>query len=445
MSLKRRRNIVQRSAAAAQSLDRDPLEEGCDEDTGSKDIWAEGTANTLCLPLKDFHDTLLKDWKCRCGDALKHSHVLASFATPCHNDDMTARCILRFTASHQKQLPWVTVHLEIADRKTVRLKSGLLDCAEVLAPETVPALSLHDSLMQITKSCRANAVLNFSPNGNSWSIEPAVADSHQRYTMVSLASLTADSAIHPLREEPYDRRVSVALIMAYAFLQLGNSPWFPYDMDDINVWFYQAQDSAPVLLQPFLDVCLDARKNPKSGLSHKYAVYRLINPRMCCLPALGRLMLVLITGISIDLVQIEQFMVGYKKQYPERAPYVWAAIKPCITGGMFTSTSETIHDNENLRTKFLQEVIHRLHMLLSQSKSSLESEIAKLPSHSATPLIVTQKQQLSASVSTVAAKEHSTFSPGPSSGHAIAPNHSHPILTYCLHDNGSRSSSDHYQ
>jgi hypothetical protein len=285
----------------------------------------------------------------------------------------------------------------------------------------------------------AETVLNFFPESNRWSITSASSDDPEKYKMVSLVSLMADNAAYPLRDEPYDRRVALALILAYAFLQLGNSLWFPYDMDDINVWFYQAPGCAPNLLQPFLEVCLDTSDSEIKGRSDNYALHRLINPNMRCLPALGRLMLELISGMTVELLRIDQFIVGYKRQFPERAPYVWGAIEPCIVAGEFTS--EIIHGNEALRMRFLEEVIYRLHVLLLRSKTSLEGEIAKARSH---PIIraAVKDQPLDSSVDIGLNANPESSQPVP---HTSGSGSDHLDSTCCLHDDGSRHVRDKTQ
>jgi hypothetical protein len=108
-----RNNIVRRSTTAAQLLYRDSLEYGDADDTGTKDPWAEKTVNELCPPSQHVHETLLRGWSCGCHRSCNHSHVLASFATPCQSNDGQTNLLLKFTTETNKRAPWSTVLLNI--------------------------------------------------------------------------------------------------------------------------------------------------------------------------------------------------------------------------------------------------------------------------------------------------------------------------------------------
>lgn len=439
-----RKRILQRSTTAAQLLHRDSLEYGDEDDTGTKDVWAEKTSNKLCLPLQRVHETFLRGWNCRCRGSCKHSHVLASFAMPCQTNDDHVNFLLKFTTEDNKRAPWSTIllnftgdqvsqsRLDSKDKICSYQSHGLLNGQDAVV--AAPALCLHDNLVQLSSRYPAIATLSSTADSKSWTTFPGLTEDRPRYSMVSLASLTADDATHPIREKPFEQRVALALLVAYAFLQLGNSPWFPYTAESINIWFYQQDGSAPILLQPFLEVCLDSSDNHTDNQRGTHSMLRMINPNMQCLPVLGKFMLELISGSSVELSGIEEFMVSYRHQNPERAPYVWGAIKSCFFESAFKG--DIIHGNELLRTKFLEEIIYRLNKLLTQCKSTLEEEIAKMPLYPPIESVSSRKRRSSTTADPRLAKR----SPLPSNDRADdqtrTPADSH--TRYCLHDDGSR-------
>lgn len=439
-----RKRILQRSTTAAQLLHRDSLEHGEDDDTGTKDAWAEKTSNKLCLPLQRVHETLLRGWNCGCRGSQKHSHVLASFATPCQSNDDHVNFLLKFTTENSKQVPWSTVLLNITDEEAPpnELESTNDNCTYqdhgVLngqdAAVVAPAMCLHDNLVQLSRRCPAIATLSSSAGSESWATFPDLTGNRPEYSMVSLTSLTAEDATHPIREKPYEQRVALALLVAYAFLQLGNGPWFPYTTDSINIWFYQPNDSPPILLQPFLEVCLDTGDDHTENKRGTHSMLRMINPNMQCLPVLGKFMLELISGSPVELSGIEDFMVSYRHQNPERAPYVWGAIKSCFFEPAFKG--DVIHGNELLRTKFLEDIIYRLNKLLTQCKSTLEEEITKMPLYPPIRSASSRKRRSSTTADPRLAKR----SPLPSVERAKDQTtiSADSRTRYCLHDDGSR-------
>lgn len=372
--------------------------------------------------------------------------MLVSFATPCQSNDLSTKCLLRFTTHQCRQLAWSTVSLDIAADGNLQRK---LNNTEILTDGSVsgtsdihnaaqepPLTCLHDELVKLSENHCENAKLHVFSDRRSWAVAPEPADSHQNDSMVPLASLNTESATHPISETPYEQRVSLALLVAYAFLQLGHSPWFPYATDSINVWFRQADGQAPVLLQPYFEVCLEAGNDELGGQSSGSSMFRMINPNMQSLPMLGKLILELISGTSIELSGMEKFMVRYRQQYPERAPYLWRVVKSCFYEPAFKG--DVIHGNEILRTKFLEDIIYRLNKLLEQCKSTLEEEIAKMPLYPASRSVSSRKRRLSSGADTRLAKR----SPTASFEHWGRWNTTDSRRRYCLHDDGSRRNYD---
>jgi hypothetical protein len=444
-----RRSIILRSTSAAQLLNRTTQDDDEEDDTGIKDVWALKTAIRLTEPLRHVHDTLFQDWECNCHSNCKHSHVLVAFAAPCQYFDKNTNCVLRFTASHEKQLPWRTVFLSITEDLSAQpgpepSKHGV-GCSGTQLSSSPDAASenpirLHDHLIQTQYHCSTTAKLDFFSHDRSWTIAPELTGGDQGYSMVALSTLIADEATHSIRKEPYERRVSLALIVTYAFLQLGNSAWFPYALNNINIWFFQAKGAAPVLLQPYLEIDLDVDDDMLASQSSN-GILRMINPDMPCLPVLGKLILELISGSSVALENIERFMVGYRHQNPERAPYVWGAVRSCFFDVAFKG--ETIHGNEALRIKFLEQVIYRLHKLLSQCNKSLEGEILKASSPPVMHPTASRKRRHHSVTSPGIHKRPSLSPAGVSKGTTAATDG--PELTPCLHDDGSQRPFDQIQ
>jgi hypothetical protein len=415
-------------------------------------VWALNTAVKLSEPLRSVHEAFFQQWDCNCHSDHEHSRLLVSYATPCHNLDTSTNCLLRFTTSHEAQVPWSTVFLDITNNCTVQRTTDALSqshsvgclgldvqsSSDLADGGSSPLRCLHDRLVRISKDDSTSATLKFCSQDKSWTVTPDLTDDSRPYSMVSLTSLMADDATHPLREEPYHRRVSLALIVTYAFLQLGNSPWFPCTLNDINIRFHKEDGAAPILLQPFLEIGLAIGDDLVEGQNKNHTILRMINPDMPCLPVLGKLILELISGCGVELDSVEKFMMDYRHQYPERAPYVWGAVRPCFFDNTFKA--ESMHNNELLRVKFLEEVVYRLHKLLSQCKKSLEGEISQM---TPAPALNSKKRQRRSSANPRMAKRPSLSPSGPMVGTTTAT--SDLGLVSCLHDDGSQHPFDQEQ
>jgi hypothetical protein len=232
----------------------------------------------------------------------------------------------------------------------------------------------------------------------------------------------------------------LALLIAYAFLGLGNSPWFPYITDSIKVWFWKTADDRPILLQPYIEVDLKVTEHNVENQSDGLGLLRMVNRNMPCLPLLGKLILEVVSGQSIgDLHNYEKFLAKYKHQQPIEAPYVADAVNSCFSDREFTHNM--IHGNENLRTRFLEQVVGRLQSLLSKCETSLEAEIDSARAHVEAQMSNRKRRRDSTVVDASAKKSHLTMRPrqdtvGVDSDHEP---------THCCHDDGSLQAYDRNQ
>lgn len=318
------------------------------EDGGTTNSWALRAATRLCAPLRGVHETLLGDWFCECP--IRHTRALASFAVPCYTEDTDVHCILRFPLGAS----WSTVFLDVIDDSSRRLA---LD-----AVSTGDTSDLHDELSRLSACNITTTRLIFSPNAKRWELEKENEDPAGQRGMVALAHLISLDGAHALCEQAsYSHRVSLALLIAHAFLELGDSPWLPYTTDHINIWLPRLANSAPNLLQPYIEIGLDT-SNQILDYS-QYSLLRLVNPSMPCLPLLGKLIFELISGDAVEAIQdIEKRMMRYTFHFPDRASHVSGAVLSCIKDLDFRQ--DMIRGNERLRMAFIERVIDRLNALL---------------------------------------------------------------------------------
>jgi hypothetical protein len=448
LTAEKRKIVLRQTTAIAQSLPKYDDIYGDDADLAQKDLWALKTAIDLCDPLHNVYDVLFRNWACECPTPAEHTSVLVAFAVPCRGDDAATHCLLRFTTSREKKAPWSTVLLNIANETSSRSNAGDTDLERFACSTTasiaqveddIPVPRLHDCLIRCSSQERGVTKLRFSSLDNKWAIAPHDADRHARFTMVPLGSLFVEDSSHPISKRPFKERLSLALLVTYAFLQLGDSPWFPYGTESINVWFYQAVGSEPTFLQPYIEVGLTNPEDRIDTQSDQLGFLRLINSNMPCLPLLGKLILELIVGHSIEHIgSIERLLASYQHQQPIEAPYILGAVESCISDTNFRE--ETIHGNELQRERFLERVIFRLHGLLSKCGTSLEVEIEA--AQKALSLQNAKKRRRHSSAGGASSKRPYTLAFGASEAHTMASN---TDSSHALHDNGSLDPCDEGQ
>jgi hypothetical protein len=443
-----RQEILKRTTDVAKLPRRDAIEESGEPDTAGRDDWALKRAISLCEPLEDVRKALFCRWKCDCPDPDEHTSLLASFAIPCQKSDAGAYCMLRFATSLKKATPWSTVSLDVAAGEAPKDCPG--DAKHAVSPpsterftasigdDNTAPVRLHDCLVRWSGQQTAAAKLKFCLDSKECVLTAGDANSDTRYTMVSLESLLAQDSTHPIKKWSFIERLTLALLVAYAFVQLGDTDglWFPYSMDKINIWFYQAANDAPILLQPYIEVDLRAIDDHSQIQSEELGVLRLINGAMPCLPMLGKLILELVDGTPIEkLGTIEKSMEDYRHQQPMAAPFVLGAVKVCMFDQMLRQ--ETIQDSEISRNHFLDQVIGRLNTLLSECGSSMEAELKK--AHGQIPKRAEQarKRRQSSTLETQTTKR-------PQLSMRVVGS-KHDESAYCCHDDGSYHALDQSQ
>jgi hypothetical protein len=444
-----RRRLLKRTTTVVQSLPGENDDDFRDDPKlAKKDHWALKTAVDVCEPLQDVYNVLLREWTCECNTPDEHNSVLASFAMPCRSDGANMNYLLRFMTSCEKRIPWNTLFLDIADDNTVHTSPDSTDSActvtsaandAVQDEGSVPIASLHDRLTQGLMRNQSAAKLRFCSVNKGWIVTAVDAVHYRDLSMVSLASLFTENSPHPIGERPFVERLSLALLVAYAFLELGNSPWFPYDVDSINIWFHQTDDSKPMLLQPYIEVDLADDGDLSETQSISQGVLRLVNPAMPCLPLLGKLILELVRASPIpELGSVPGIIAEYRRQMPLYELHVLGAVDTCFFDSNFREAG--IHGNERQRERFLEHVICRLQGLLAKCETSLEAEINKAQALQSQKHSNRRRQRSSAGVP-VGARLYSPVV-------KALDDQSRPRdadLSHVLHDNGSIGPCEEHQ
>jgi hypothetical protein len=321
---------------------------------GAPDTWALGVATRLCTSLRSVHKELLGEWFCECP--ISHAKVLTSFAIPCFTSDSIVHCTLRFPSGQSCN----TVFLDVVD-----------DFPKESVPDSVVSdhtSDLHNELARFAEQSVTTTTLTFSSMVNRWTLVKGDQSLARQSDMVALADLVADGGLR--EQSPYIHRVALALIVCYAFLELGDTPWLPYTTDHINIWLAHEAGSAPDLLHPYIEVGLDSSNHIIDD--SQFVLLGLINGEMPCLPLLGKLIFELISGEPIEKIEhVGRHMTHYHSQYPERAPHLSMAVWSCMRDKDFKQG--VLKDNKKLRLAFFQRVINELHSLLKNADQNLES------------------------------------------------------------------------
>jgi hypothetical protein len=223
-----------------------------------------------------------------------------------------------------------------------------------------------------------------------------------------------------LRTAPLRERLVIALYLCHMYLHLSGGPWWPYQQTQNIVWFERSvvsgqwQLTMPYFSAPSTQPCVAPWLN------------RVMHKDMPSLPVLGKTLLELFTGHSIDWLGIEEAIASYTKE-----PFAHEIIE--IINALLGTADVTmlkpgnLRGNEKMRMYFERTIINTLHYILEVGfHVEFSNELKRAQSNSGTvhPASVTIMGTGTTQMPTEFKKP---FSPA----------------TLCLHDDGEKQHLDH--
>lgn len=331
---------------------------------GISDEWALAAAIRVCEPLSRLHDSLLQEWACACDEA-QHTDLLASFGLPCQDHRQGPVCLLNFISDNSLSEPWRIVSVSVKD-ETIQ---------ELAAAET----DLHDVLAQLEQQTGClDGKLDYHESSQTWHLVDWQQEQNgtSRPVMVDLQHWISQEQPCPISKVKFQDRMALAITLSYAFLELGGSPWMPYEKYRLGIWLSMQNEPTPHLSRPFLSASLYPLAEDIEDDGEAFLI-SLANPEMPCLPALGKLILELIVGRAIPWKEVQKTMLEVEDLNPERMVCL-EAIRSCIGYKDNTFKAGHIRGDERLRTEFLTRVVYKLNYVLTDGcKTSLEQLISQ--------------------------------------------------------------------
>lgn len=186
-------------------------------------------------------------------------------------------------------------------------------------------------------------------------------------------------------------RMSVALVLAYAYLHLGGGSWWPYDKKPILHSPDIACEDMPPSRLIFFSPNFSRQSNSQQSASEEELphVLKMFNADMPSLPAFGKLLLELFVGQSITWEGLNRSL-DRARDMP-LATEILEAVSTCLATGTDKTfkCGATIRNDTNLRAHFVKCVVMPIQYVLRVGYHVKPQDIFKTSSSSGVVEITT--------------------------------------------------------
>jgi hypothetical protein len=300
------------------------------------------------------HDTL-EHWNCDCFTAMSHRHAKFAFDLgPAGRYGSVAGTMFypSLDPFNDKRI-WRRAHLEFQDD---------IVSPTLRSPTHKSAFTDDDRASKLSALCGVLEDIAVRGEGafKLTAGEPKLCDVPTHANVFQDLSATSDSSFVDCYDLPQPqrllnmsskRRISVALVLAYAYLHLGGGSWWPYtkrpnlhsqDIDNEGM-----PPSRLVLFSPDF-----SRQNEELPY-----VLTAFNADMPSLPAFGKLLLELFVGKSVKWDELNSKMETAKDE--SLGTEMLQAVSTCLATGTDKTFKGggTIREDERLRTHFVKGVV----------------------------------------------------------------------------------------
>jgi hypothetical protein len=230
------------------------------------DIWAERASDEVSGLLGNLHDDLRKSWICDCDES--HVRVQGSFISQSETGKID--CKLFFCPELRPDQPWRTTDVVLLD-PVVQQRQKIFGNAT----DRLTSTFSHEILSQ--------------------------GEPTHRIKLLSLEEWITTSKPYPIRDTSLKARLALALLLCYAFLDLGGGHWWHYRKGTVDVYLLWVDDDVELsLLRPYFLTRVDEDEDFDENYGRDCIPGQERNFWMPTLPTLGKLILELLTGENID-------------------------------------------------------------------------------------------------------------------------------------------------
>jgi hypothetical protein len=291
----------------------------------------------LLSPIAKICDSILK-----IEDVIKHGldctpcgcqhEAVFSFATPCYGKGAFGNCLMSFRSNHSVQ-GWISAQVAFKQsHENLESRSGARLCKVLLNSSTETHLEpLENGFIEIpvkTQLRKTSAV-----------------------SLTSFKSWVASGQTNGYAKNSEKHRLILTLLLAYAYLYLGGSSWWPDARLNAGLWFADHLDDK--IIRPFLQFSTGEKQK-------SWSVEGCINEARPSLPAFGRLILEIWLGRPIVLG--DEDMLGVEKdcQRSTLGPHIYGIANSCIRPDEILKRKGSFRDNALMRETFASNVVKTL-------------------------------------------------------------------------------------
>jgi hypothetical protein len=298
------------------------------------------------------HDTL-EHWNCDCFAGMSHRHAKFAFDLGPVGRHGSVAGTMFYPSLDKNTRIWRRAHLEFQDDSgSPTLRSPTYRTAFTPGERASKLSDLCGLLEHI--AVRGEGAFKLTAGA------PKLCDVPTHASVFQDLSATSDSSFVDCYNLPQPqrllkmsskRRMSVALVLAYAYLHLGGGSWWPY-MEKPNL---HSQDIDGEGLPPSRLVLF----SPNFSRQNEELPYVLtaFNADMPSLPAFGKLLLELFVGQSVNWDELNSKMERAKEEM--LATEILQAVSTCLATGTDKTFKGggTVREDERLRTHFVNGVV----------------------------------------------------------------------------------------
>lgn len=349
---------------------------------GSKDLeWVD--VSEAFLLVEKLHNTL-EHWECGCFDVQSHRNAQFAFdlGPPERHQSLTGTMYYPTMDQDTKKCVWKSAPLKYDP--TVGARSPAYTTTSVAHDEPVNALSpLCDLLDEIAIQGTGLVSLKASrPQLLHEATDPAVPFD---------TALKGDGALVDCYNVPQPQnllrmggktRMSLALVLAYAYLHLGGGSWWPYDRKPHLHSPRDVREDIPPSRLVYFSPNFSPRNTKERSRENAGGVLKSFNADMPSLPALGKLLLELFLGRSVswddmdrEVERAEDEMLGTEMLQAVTACTAMGHDKTFKDGG-------TIRGVERLRQHFVKAVLLPIQYVLRVGYHIGPQDIFRAPARS---------------------------------------------------------------
>ena len=334
--------------------------------------WAE--AGEAFRFVERLHDTL-DHWDCDCFAGMSHRHAKFAFdlGPPGHRDSVAGTIYYPTMNGEGNKRIWHSAHMEFQERS-----DSPFPRSPALRSHGPASTSLADrEANELSHLCGLLDEIAISGEGSVKLAagKPKLCEAPEHAAVFQGLLTDGESSLVDCYNLPqpqkllrmnFKHRISVALVLSYAYLHLGGGAWWPYDKKpNLHSPEIASEDVPPSRLVFFTPNFTPRTASGQLTQDEELPfVLTAFNAEMPSLPAFGKLLLELYLGQSVTWDELNTRLERARGEV--FAKEILQAVTTCLAIGTDKTFKGggTIRGDERLRTYFVKEVVMPIQYVL---------------------------------------------------------------------------------